>query len=57
MSWGSIYSKSHFGNANEDNTIGWGILYPIIAGGSDLLTSITKVFTDTIEYLTDQIRI
>lgn len=57
MSWGSIYSESHFGNANEDNTIGWGIMYPIIAGGSYLITSLTKIFTDSINYLTDQIKI
>lgn len=54
MSWGSAYRKSWFGNANEDNTIGWGILYPIVAGGSNLLASIIDVFADTTNYSADQ---
>lgn len=57
MSWGSVYSKSWFGNANEDSTIGWGILYPLVAGGSSLLASITSIFSDSTRTTTDQTEI
>jgi hypothetical protein len=52
VSWGSIYSKSHFGNANEDNA--WGIIYPIIAGGSSLVISITKFIISSIGLRIDE---
>lgn len=54
MNFGLIYRYSWFGNANEDNNGGWGIIYPIIAGGSLLLASITKIFVDTIKYTVDK---
>jgi len=54
MSFGSIYSKTWFGNANEDNTIGWGLLYPVIAGGSTLVLSITKFFISSIGITIDE---
>jgi len=54
MNFGLIYRYSWFGNANEDNNGGWGIIYPIIAGGSLLLASITKIFVDTINYTVDK---
>lgn len=57
MSWGSVYSKSWFGNANEDNTIGWGVLYPVVAGGSSLLASIISIFSDSTRTTADQTEI
>ena len=57
MSFGSIYSKTWFGNANEDNTIGWGLLYPVIAGGSTLVLSITKFFISSIGITIDETEI
>jgi phage protein U len=57
MSWGSAYSKSWFGNANEDSTIGWGVLYPVVAGGSSLLASIISIFSDSTRTTTDQTEI
>jgi|5_EtaG_2_1085323.scaffolds.fasta_scaffold158307_2 hypothetical protein len=57
MSWGSVYKKSWFGNANEDSTIGWGIFYPSIAGGSSLLASMISIFADTTTTTADQTEI
>jgi len=57
MSWGSVYKKSWFGNANEDSTIGWGISYPSIAGGSSLLASVISIFADTTTTTADQTEI
>jgi hypothetical protein len=57
VGWGSIYSKSHFGNANEDNTIGWGVVYPIIAGGSSLVISITRFIISSIGLSIDKTEI
>jgi len=45
MSWGSIYSVSWFGSANEAN--GWGISYPTSAGGSLLTADNTNTKSDT----------
>lgn len=45
MSWGSIYSVSWWGNANEPN--GWGIVYPTNAGGSLLTADTTNIKADT----------
>jgi len=57
MSYGSIYSRTWFGAANEDNTIGWGIFYPIIAGGSTLVLSIADFVISTIRFSIDETEI
>jgi len=57
MAFGSIYSRTWFGAANEDNTIGWGILYPIIAGGSTLVLSIADFVISTIRFSIDETEI
>jgi hypothetical protein len=44
VGFGEIYKFSWFGNANESN--GWGFIYPIIAKGSYLLSSIVEFFSD-----------
>ena len=56
MNFGFIYRYSWFGAANEDNNSGWGLMYPILAGGSFILTSITSIFTDTLRITTDKIK-
>lgn len=53
MSWGAVYSKSYFGVTSSTN--GWGFFYPAAVKAKQLLTSLTTIFTDTIQYLTDQI--
>ena len=45
MSYGSIYAESWWGNANEAN--GWGIIYPINAGGSLLTADNATIKADT----------
>lgn len=45
MGYGSIYSESYWGNANEAN--GWGIIYPITAGGSFLTVDSTNIKADS----------
>ena len=57
MAFGSVYSRSWFGAANEDNTIGWGIFYPIIAGGSTLVLSIADFVISTIRFSIDETEI
>lgn len=57
MNFGIIYRYSWFGAANEDNNSGWGVIYPILAGGSLFLASITKILADTINYTVDKIKI
>jgi hypothetical protein len=57
MAFGSIYSRTWFGAANEDNTIGWGIFYPIIAGGSTLVLSIADFVISTIRFSIDETEI
>jgi hypothetical protein len=54
MSFGSVYRNSWFGAANEDNTIGWGIFYPVIAGGSTLVLSITEFIISAIGLTIDE---
>jgi hypothetical protein len=56
MNFGFIYRYSWFGEANEDNNSGWGLIYPLLAGGSFILTSITSIFTDTLRITTDKIK-
>ena len=51
MSWGSIYSKSWWGNANEANN--WGIVYPSTAGGSYLTADNTLILADTTQVRAD----
>lgn len=51
MSWGSIYSKSWWGNANEANN--WGIVYPSTAGGSYLTADNTSILADTTQVKAD----
>ena len=51
MSWGAIYSVSWWGNANEAN--GWGIVYPLTAGGSYLRADNTSILADTTIYKAD----
>lgn len=55
MAFGSIYSRSWWGNANEGN--GWGILYPIIAGGSTLVASLTDFVISAIRFTIDETEI
>lgn len=57
MAFGSIYSRTWFGAANEDNTIGWGIFYPIIAAGSTLVLSIADFVISTIRFSIDETEI
>lgn len=57
MAFGSVYRNSWFGAANEDNTIGWGIFYPIIAGGSTLVVSIADFVISTIRFSIDETEI
>jgi len=57
MSFGSVYSNSWFGAANEDNTVGWGLIYPVIAGGSSLLISLTKFLISSISITADETEI
>ena len=57
MNFGAIYRYSWFGEVNEDNNSGWGIIYPILAGGSLFLASITKILADTINYTVDKVKI
>lgn len=57
MNFGFIYRFSYWGSPNEDNTTGWGIIYPILAGGSLLLASITKILVDTGLYKADATKI
>jgi len=45
MSWGSIYPVTWWGNANEAN--GWGIVYPLNAGGSLVTADTTSYRADT----------
>ena len=52
MSYGSIYPVTWWGNVNEPN--GWGIVYPIDAGGSTFTVDTTFYRTDTTAYKTDQ---
>ena len=54
MSFGSVYRNSWFGAANEDNTIGWGIFYPVIVGGSTLVLSITEFIISSIGLTIDE---
>ena len=51
MGYGSIYSESYWGNANEAN--GWGILYPRTAGGSFLTADITSIKADSTSITAD----
>lgn len=51
MSFGSIYSVSWFGNANEAN--GWGIIYPFDADGSFFRADTTEDSADTTIYRAD----
>jgi hypothetical protein len=55
MAFGSIYSKSWWGNANESNS--WGILYPVIAGGSTLVASLTDFVISAIRFTIDETEI
>jgi hypothetical protein len=55
MAFGSIYSRSWWGSANESNS--WGILYPIIAGGSTLVLSIADFVISTIRFSIDETEI
>ena len=57
MAFGSIYSKTWFGAANEDNTIGWGIIYPIIAGGSTLVASLNDFVISAVRFTIDETEI
>lgn len=45
MAFGSIYSVTWWGNANEAN--GWGVVYPITAGGSYLTVDTNTISADT----------
>ena len=45
MGFGAIYPVSWWGNANEAN--GWGIVYPLTAGGSSLTADTTSILADT----------
>lgn len=45
MAFGSIYPESWWGNANEAN--GWGIVYPLTAGGSYITVDTTSYSADT----------
>jgi hypothetical protein len=45
MAFGSIYSVSYWGSTNESN--GWGIIYPLNAGGSSLSADVTNITSDT----------
>jgi hypothetical protein len=45
MGFGSIYSVSWWGNANEAN--GWGSIYPFNADGSSLTADTTLILADT----------
>ena len=55
ISWGSSYSESHWGNANETNS--WGIIYPLSAGGSSLIADTTSFKADTTSKTADQTQI
>lgn len=52
MSWGSIYPVTWWGNANEAN--GWGIVYPLNAGGSFVTADATIYRADTTSIKADQ---
>ena len=45
VGYGAIYSVSFWGNANEAN--GWGIVYPVTAGGSTLSADTTNIKADS----------
>jgi hypothetical protein len=45
MGFGAIYPESWWGNANEAN--GWGILYPLSAGGSYITADTISILADT----------
>ena len=49
MSWGAIYSKTHWGVPSND--VGWGKFYETISGAVRVLASSTNIFADTIKYL------
>lgn len=55
ISWGSSYSESHFGNANEANS--WGIIYPATAGGSSLTVDTSSILADSTSITVDQTQI
>jgi len=52
MSWGAIYTKTHFGETSSDN--GWGFFYPAAVKIKAFVTDITTVLIDAVSYLTDQ---
>lgn len=45
MAYGSIYPESWWGNANEAD--GWGIVYPLTAGGSFITADTITFKADT----------
>ena len=55
IGWGSSYSESHFGNANELNS--WGIIYPATAGGSSLTVDTNAIKADSTSITVDQTEI
>jgi hypothetical protein len=52
MGFGAIYPESWWGNANEAN--GWGIVYPVTAGGSFLTVDATAYKVDSTTITADQ---
>lgn len=54
MNWGTIYNLTWFGNTNQNNSIGWGIIHAILTGVNYLLASMTNVFSDTTLFTADK---
>lgn len=51
MSYGAIYPLSWWGSANEAD--GWGLVYPVNAGGSTLTVDATNIKADTTQTTAD----